>query len=351
MVSERVWHASQQQLGEPPASTSSDNDQVGILFGGDPVEPLSGLSVSEPGSMLGASVAQSLHPLLEHLAVCRSHDFNRLLQCCESCRGKMLWPEVENVHRDDLRVEERCILDTPTESRGGSRRTVESEHDMSPGHAVSLRRSSPPGQGPTSLITDDRSDERECEGGSWFASMTGALASGVSDRGVGFRLDCAQDCEEIRLMDEQPEPREVVFEELDRAECVRLLAGATLGRIAVAVPNWSFPVIRPVNFVFDESMNAVVFRSMRGSKLTALLLSHAAAFEVDGADELAKEGWSVIVAGRVEEIERRDRLGTRRTLGSGAMGSRSQAALAPHQNRNGDGPAHSATLICFCHTA
>ena len=95
-----------------------------------------------------------------------------------------------------------------------------------------------------------------------------------------------------------------MLEELDRAECIRLLAGATLGRVAVAVPNWSFPVIRPVNFVFDESMNAVVFRSMRGSKLTALLLSHAAAFEVDGGDELAKGGWSVIVAGRVEEIER-----------------------------------------------
>jgi nitroimidazol reductase NimA-like FMN-containing flavoprotein (pyridoxamine 5'-phosphate oxidase superfamily) len=106
-------------------------------------------------------------------------------------------------------------------------------------------------------------------------------------------------------MGEHPvEPREAVLEELDRAECFRLLAGATFGRVAVAVPNWSFPVIRPVNFVFDESMNAVVFRSARGSKLTALLLSHAAVFEVDGADELIKQGWSVIVAGRVEEIER-----------------------------------------------
>ena len=105
-------------------------------------------------------------------------------------------------------------------------------------------------------------------------------------------------------MAEPVERREAVLEELDRDECLKLLAGSTLGRIAVAVPDWSFPVIRPVNFVFDESINAVVFRSMRGSKLTALLLSHAAAFEIDGADELAKEGWSVIVAGRVEEIDR-----------------------------------------------
>lgn len=105
-------------------------------------------------------------------------------------------------------------------------------------------------------------------------------------------------------MAEPVERREAVLEELDRDECLQLLSGETLGRIAVAVPDWSFPVLRPVNFVFDRSINAVVFRSMRGSKLTALLLSHVAAFEIDGVDELAKEGWSVIVAGRVEEIDR-----------------------------------------------
>ena len=73
---------------------------------------------------------------------------------------------------------------------------------------------------------------------------------------------------------------------------------------AVAPEDWSFPVIRPVNFVFDESMNAVVFRSGRGSSCMALLLGKVAAFEIDGVDEVAKEGWSVIVAGRVEEIQR-----------------------------------------------
>ena len=106
-------------------------------------------------------------------------------------------------------------------------------------------------------------------------------------------------------MDEHPgEAQEARLEELSRSECIRLLAGSTLGRVAVAPKDWAFPVIRPVNFVFDESMNAVVFRSGRGSKLTALLLGRAAAFEIDGVDEVAKEGWSVIVAGRVEEIDR-----------------------------------------------
>jgi uncharacterized protein len=106
-------------------------------------------------------------------------------------------------------------------------------------------------------------------------------------------------------MGEHPDgAQEAGLEELSRSECFRLLAGSTLGRVAVAPKDWSFPVIRPVNFVFDVSMNAVVFRSGRGSKLTALLLGKVAAFEIDGVDEVAKEGWSVIVAGRVEEIER-----------------------------------------------
>jgi len=133
----------------------------------------------------------------------------------------------------------------------------------------------------------------------------------VIDLGVERRVrmesehDDGSDGQETKLTgDHHHERRELVVDELDRAECFRLLAGATLGRVAVAVPDWSFPVIRPVNFVFDESTSSVVFRTTRGSKLTALLLSQAAAFEVDAADDLGKEGWSVIVAGRVEEITR-----------------------------------------------
>lgn len=89
--------------------------------------------------------------------------------------------------------------------------------------------------------------------------------------------------------------------ELDHAECLRLLAATSLGRLAVSVEGWP-PVIRPVNYVFDESSQSIVFRSARGSKLTALLLSTEAAFEIDGIEPEAKTGWSVIVIGAAEEI-------------------------------------------------
>jgi Pyridoxamine 5'-phosphate oxidase len=45
-----------------------------------------------------------------------------------------------------------------------------------------------------------------------------------------------------------------------------------------------------------------VFRSARGSKLTALALSAQAAFEVDDFDPSGRTGWSVILIGRAEEI-------------------------------------------------
>src|SRR4051794_1940377 len=87
--------------------------------------------------------------------------------------------------------------------------------------------------------------------------------------------------------------------ELGREESLRLLAACRLGRIAVNAPGWP-PVIRPVNFVFDARTRSVVFRSARGTKLTALLLTQRAAFEVDGISDGA--AWSVIIQGQVEEV-------------------------------------------------
>jgi hypothetical protein len=43
--------------------------------------------------------------------------------------------------------------------------------------------------------------------------------------------------------------------------------------------------IRPVNYVFDERSQSVVFRTALGSKFYALLSAAHAAFEVDGIDE------------------------------------------------------------------
>ena len=93
--------------------------------------------------------------------------------------------------------------------------------------------------------------------------------------------------------------------ELEREECLRLLAETTLGRLAISPSDRrALPIIRPVNYVFDPASQSVVFRSAEGSKLTALLLSGAAAFEIDGVDPAAELGWSVIVQGLAEEITR-----------------------------------------------
>jgi nitroimidazol reductase NimA-like FMN-containing flavoprotein (pyridoxamine 5'-phosphate oxidase superfamily) len=91
--------------------------------------------------------------------------------------------------------------------------------------------------------------------------------------------------------------------ELERDECIELLAATRIGRLAVSPPDWRTPpVIRPVTYVFDRSSQSIVFRSARGSKFTALLLSGEASFEIDGIEPAAESGWSVIVQGPIEEI-------------------------------------------------
>jgi uncharacterized protein len=89
--------------------------------------------------------------------------------------------------------------------------------------------------------------------------------------------------------------------ELDRSECLRLLAASNFGRLAVGMGDGP-PVIRPVNYLFDDRLQSVVFRTALGSKFHALLKSTQAAFEIDGTDPTGRTGWSVIVVGVTEEI-------------------------------------------------
>jgi hypothetical protein len=55
--------------------------------------------------------------------------------------------------------------------------------------------------------------------------------------------------------------------------------------------------------VFDRGSQSIAFRTGRGSKFTALLLSGQAAFEIDGIDSAERTGWSVIVQGPIEEVK------------------------------------------------
>lgn len=87
------------------------------------------------------------------------------------------------------------------------------------------------------------------------------------------------------------------FEVLDRRECLRLLAGEVVGRVAVVEAG--SPLVLPVNFGLDGDI--VVFRTGPGTKLSEAR-GHAACFEVDDFDRETRSGWSVVVRGRMEEV-------------------------------------------------
>jgi len=89
--------------------------------------------------------------------------------------------------------------------------------------------------------------------------------------------------------------------DLPREECLRLLASHSFGRLAVSTSEGA-PLIRPVNYVFDDRSQSVVFRTAHGSKFHALLRSTKAAFEIDGTDEASRTGWSVIMRGVTDEV-------------------------------------------------
>ena len=87
--------------------------------------------------------------------------------------------------------------------------------------------------------------------------------------------------------------------ELASHECLDLLRGAEVGRLAVSIGE--LPDIFPINYVVDRG--TVVFRTAEGTKLAASVLGAGVAFEADGYDGAAGEAWSVVVKGFAIEIE------------------------------------------------
>lgn len=87
------------------------------------------------------------------------------------------------------------------------------------------------------------------------------------------------------------------LEEISRQECVQLLASRSVGRLAVI--RKGRPLVFPVNYAIDGDV--VVFRTDPGAKLSGAPLRRVA-FEIDGVDEAAGTGWSVLVQGYCYEI-------------------------------------------------
>ncbi len=86
---------------------------------------------------------------------------------------------------------------------------------------------------------------------------------------------------------------------LERSECLRLLDGATLGRVGVT--SRALPVVLPVNFLLDDAR--ILIRTGRGTKMAAALDDAVVAFEVDDFDPLSHSGWSVLVTGVATVLE------------------------------------------------
>jgi nitroimidazol reductase NimA-like FMN-containing flavoprotein (pyridoxamine 5'-phosphate oxidase superfamily) len=89
-------------------------------------------------------------------------------------------------------------------------------------------------------------------------------------------------------------PPTPAFEEIDRDECLTLLASLSVGRVAVTVEG-DAPLVVPVNYRVDGDV--VVFRTGRGTKLIATGTGPIS-FQVDLIDPLHHTGWSVLVRGR-----------------------------------------------------
>ncbi len=97
-----------------------------------------------------------------------------------------------------------------------------------------------------------------------------------------------------RVADREPSN----LSELTRDECLRLVASAPIGRIAVITAE-GLPMVVPVNFVLDGE--TIVFRTDFGTKVDALR-RHPVAFEVDELDLSTRTGWSVLVQGVAHEV-------------------------------------------------
>lgn len=111
--------------------------------------------------------------------------------------------------------------------------------------------------------------------------------------------------------------------DMPEEECAALLAGATLGRLAVIVDGR--PEIFPVNHIYDWGTHSVLFPTSVGTKLHGALDWPWVAYEVDGLDADGTGGWSVLVVGRAElvtDAEEIDRAVASRTVLWGAGNGR-----------------------------
>ena len=89
------------------------------------------------------------------------------------------------------------------------------------------------------------------------------------------------------------------LEVLDRDTCLRLLAGAQRGRIAINLG--ALPTILPVRYVLDD--DRVLISVTVGSALDRATDGAVVAVQVEGMDELRQQEWSVCAVGTAHHVD------------------------------------------------
>jgi uncharacterized protein len=88
------------------------------------------------------------------------------------------------------------------------------------------------------------------------------------------------------------------FIRLDRAESMRLLASARVGRLIFTVN--ALPAVRLMNFAVVGGL--IVLRTAAGTTVARKVEDVIVAFEADELDAATSSGWSVVVTGRATRV-------------------------------------------------
>jgi uncharacterized protein len=88
------------------------------------------------------------------------------------------------------------------------------------------------------------------------------------------------------------------FIRLGRAESIRLLAGAPVGRVIFTVN--ALPAVRLMNFALADGL--IVLRTAADTAVARKVIDAIVAFEVDDLDAATSSGWSVVVTGRATRV-------------------------------------------------
>ncbi len=94
------------------------------------------------------------------------------------------------------------------------------------------------------------------------------------------------------------------LEDLSIEECVALLRGEAVGRIAFVLEG--LPVVLPVNYHLLETPTGIVLTLRTRPDGSIDRAPRAVALEIDGIDHSHQRGWSVLVRGSLRHVAARD---------------------------------------------